>query len=135
MPYDQYIGGNKPLWLSGIMLPLTLLLPILILVFEGWHNGVPCGAFLAIQISVLVPGIYLLRPLVFCVWVVITVVASSLGMLTIHLYWNSMADWMDAEIPTWVLHTIKVSLWLILSSSVALGILGWLKYFKRRRIS
>lgn len=124
--------SNKPLWISGVSLAVTSLLPLSVVILEGWHSGVPWAAFFALQMSVLIPGIYLLRPLVFWIWIALAIIASSAGNLTIHHYWNSVPDWMDAEIPAAVRITIKTCIWLILGSSVVLGILGWMKYGKGR---
>lgn len=133
MKYEDYIRSSKPLRISGLALAVTSLLPITVVILEGWHSGVPWAAFFALQMAVLVPGIYLLHPRVFGLWIVASGIAALTGNLTIHHYWNSVPDWMDAEIPTAVRLSIKASIWLILGSSVALGALGWIKYLKSRK--
>ena len=133
MEHAEYIQSSKPLRVSGIALAVTSLLPISVLVFEGWHSGVPWAAFLALLIAVFMPGIYLIRPLVFSIWVALVVIISVASICTIEYYWNSVPDWMDAEIPKWISYSINMSLRLILATSVALGLFGWLRYFKRRR--
>ena len=129
MKYEEYVQSNRPLWVSGIALVATSLLPLSILVFEGWHSGVPWAAFFAVQIAVLMPGIYLIRPLVFWIWLAVSITISLTGIFTIEHYWNSVPDWMDAEMPKWVSYSIKVSIWIIQTSSIVLGIFGWIKYF------
>ena len=129
MKYEEYVQSNRPLWVSGIALVATSLLPLSILVFEGWHSGVPWAAFFAVQIAVLMPGIYLIRPLVFWIWLAVSITISLTGIFTIEHYWNSVPDWMDAEMPKWVSYSIKASIWIIQTSSIVLGIFGWIKYF------
>jgi len=76
MKYEDYILSNKPLWVSGIGLAVASLLPVSVLVFEGWHSGVPWAAFFAFLMAVLMPGIYLIRPRVFWVWMTAAIKTS-----------------------------------------------------------
>jgi hypothetical protein len=128
MKYEDYMRSNKPLRISGVALAVTSLFPLSAVILEGWHTGVASAAFFAFQVSVLIPGIYLLRPLVFWIWLTFAIIAIWAGNLTVLHYWTSVPDWMDAEIPAAVTMAIKVSLWLFDGSSVVLGIFGWLKY-------
>ena len=132
MKYEEYILSNKPLWVSGIGLAVASLLPVSVLVFEGWHSGVPWAAFFAVLMAVLMPGIYLIRPRVFWVWMTTAIILSVTGTCTIQYYWRTAPDWMDADIPRWISVAIKTSIRFILGSSVVLGLFGWFVYFRRK---
>jgi hypothetical protein len=133
MKYEECILSDKPIWMSSIGLAVASLLPVSIFVLEGWHSGVPWAAFFAVMISVLMPGIYLIRPRVFWIWAAFAITLSVMVIGTIEYYWRAAPDWMDAEIPKWVSYSIKASIRLILGSTVLLGIIGWFVYFKRRK--
>jgi hypothetical protein len=100
-------------------------------VFEGWHSGVPYGVFFAVQIAILMPGIYLIRPLVFWIWMSFCCTANIVCAATLYHYWTSCPDWMDAEVPKAVLMGIATSMWLNQIGIVMLGCFGWFKYFRR----
>jgi hypothetical protein len=131
MKFEDYICTRKPLYISGILFPFTLLVPILTVVFEGWHSGVPYGVFFAVQIAILMPGIYLIRPLVFWIWMSFCCTANIVCAATLYHYWTSCPDWMDAEVPKAVLMGIATSMWLNQIGIVMLGCFGWFKYFRR----
>lgn len=133
MKYEEYILSNKPLWVSSIGLAVASLLPVSVLVFEGWHSGVPWAAFFAVLMAVFMPGIYLIRRRVFWVWMTAAIIISVTGNCTIQYYWRTAPDWMDAEIPKWISFSIKASIRFILGSSVVLGLIGWFTYFKRKK--
>jgi hypothetical protein len=133
MKYEDYMRSNKPLCISGVAIAVTSLFPISGVILEGWHSGVLWASFFAMQMAVFMPGIYLLHPRAFGLWIAISITVIIVGLLTFHHFWNSVPDWMDADIPAAVILAINVSIWLILGSSVVLGILGWINYLRGRK--
>lgn len=132
MNHEQYMRSKQPLWFSGLALAVTSLLPLSVVLSDGWSSSAAWAAFFPAQMAVFMPGIFLLHPRVFWLWLAFSVIASLAGNWIIHSYWNSGPDWMDAEIPAAVMGAIQASIWLILGSSVVLGVLGWIKYFRGR---
>ena len=132
MNHDQYMRSAWPLWYSGIALAVASLLPLSMVLSDGWSSSVAWATFFAAQMAVFMPGFFLLHPRVFWLWLAFTVMASLAGNWVIHSYWNSGPDWMDAEIPAAVMGAIQSSIWIILGSSLLLGTLGWITYFRAR---
>ena len=130
MRYEHYVHSNRPLHLSAVLLGIALLLPLSIFATEGWHSGVLYSIGFAFAIGVFIPGIYLLRPLVFYLWAAYSAVVSVSGILVFEYYWRSVPDWMDADIPDALTITIRVLIMLIEVSMFVLGIWGWIHYFK-----
>ena len=126
MNYGEYIQSNKPLWLSGVLLPIGMLLPVLVFVFEGWHDGMPWAIFIAILFAILIPGIYLIRPRVFWIWGGVTLVNSVFGIIIIRHYWL-------AEMPKAISTGIRLSCWFNLVAPVILGSCGWLRFVMLRK--
>jgi hypothetical protein len=133
MKFDDYIKSNKPLWVSVVLLGLAMLIPVYTVVFQGWHSGVPFGVWFAIQVGIFMPGIYLIRPLVFWIWVAFMLITGVLGIVTFEYYWRSVPDWMDARIPNGIGLAIRTWLWLTQAAILGLGAFGWLRFFKFRR--
>ena len=133
MKYEHYMRSNKPLCISGVACAVTSLFPISGVILDGWHSGVLWALFFAMQIAVFMPGIYLLHPRAFGIWITLSITVIIVVYLTFHNFYNSVPDWMDADIPAAVMLAINISLWLIFGSSVVFGILGWIKYLRRRK--
>jgi hypothetical protein len=133
MKYQQYIHSNAPIWVSAVLLSLMLLLPVLVIVFEGYHDGVPYCILFAFQMAIFVPGIGLIRPLVFYIWSGICFLSNVLGLAMIYYYWTSAPDWMDAEIPDAIRAAIHMSIWLNQIAIFVLGTYGWFRHFRRRK--
>ena len=132
MKYEDYIRSARPVKDLCILSAASLLLPILIYVTGGWHSGVLWAIFFSLGLP-LALGIYLLRPIIFFIWSSVFTIISIIAFLTITHYWNSVSDWMDAQIPVWILVSIKAYCYLFHISILMLGILGWYKYFRERK--
>jgi hypothetical protein len=132
MTYDEYIHSRRPVHFSIVLFAVALLLPISIIVFEGWHSGVPYGFGVAVAIGVLIPGIYLFRPLALGIWLAFSGITSLVGLLTFRHYWRSVPDWMDAQIPHGVTTAISFSLYIVQTTMLVLGICGWVRYIRIR---
>ena len=133
MKYEGYILSGKPVKDLYILSAVSLLLPISIYVTEGLHSGVLWAIFFSSGLP-LALDIYLLRPIIFLIWSSVFTIISIIGLLTITHYWNSVSDWMDAKIPAWRDTFINAYCYLLHISTLLLGISGWHKYFRQRRI-
>ena len=132
MTYEQYIHSSRPIHVSIVLFSVVLLLSISIIVFEGWHSGVPYGIGIAVALGFLIPGIYLLRPLALGLWLSFSGITSLIGLLTFRHYWRSVPDWMDAQIPRGVTTAISLSLSVVETTMLLLGISGWVRYIRIR---
>jgi hypothetical protein len=132
MTHQEYIRSSRPLWVSGVLLALGLLIPILVLAFEGWHSGVPYGVLFAVELGIFLPGILLLRRRICITWLVLSLLTTIPCGITIYHCLTATPDWMDTEIPPAVWVVVTGTIWANRSSWYVLGAWGWFRYFRNR---